>query len=84
MVELGPEEERENVELGRRAGRRLRLCLLIGHRGRMIERGLLDAGFPGEQVLWFETGPEAQAALQQLTRRGDVILFENDLPDVYV
>jgi UDP-N-acetylmuramoyl-tripeptide--D-alanyl-D-alanine ligase len=84
MVELGPEEERENTELGRRAAAVCDLCLLIGHRGRMIERGLLDAGFPSEQVLWFETGPEAQAALQTLTRRGDVILFENDLPDVYV
>ncbi len=64
MVELGPEEERENTELGRRAAAVCDLCLLIGHRGRMIERGLLDAGFPPEQVLWFETGPEAQAALQ--------------------
>lgn len=84
MVELGPEEERENTELGRRAAEVCDLCLLIGHRGRMIGAGLREAGFPEDQIMEFDTGPEAQAALQQLTRRGDVILFENDLPDVYV
>ena len=28
-------------------------------------------------------GPSAHAKVAEMTRRGDVILFENDLPDVY-
>lgn len=84
MVELGPEEEPENIELGRRAADVVDLALLVGRRGRMVEQGMLEAGFDPTGVLAFDEGPEAHAALQQLTRRGDVILFENDLPDVYV
>lgn len=84
MVELGPEEEPENIELGRRAAEVVDLALLVGKRGRMIEQGMLEAGFDPTGIMVFDEGPEAHTALQQLTRRGDVILFENDLPDVYV
>jgi UDP-N-acetylmuramoyl-tripeptide--D-alanyl-D-alanine ligase len=84
MVELGEQEESENIALGRKAAAVCDLCLLIGHRGELVARGLREAGVADENILTFATGPQAQAALQQLTRRGDVILFENDLPDVYV
>jgi UDP-N-acetylmuramoyl-tripeptide--D-alanyl-D-alanine ligase len=31
-----------------------------------------------------ETLAEATAALQEIVRPGDVVLFENDLPDLYL
>jgi UDP-N-acetylmuramoyl-tripeptide--D-alanyl-D-alanine ligase len=83
MVELGDEEEAENRELGRIAARSCDLCLLSGPRAAVIREGLLEAGFPDEHAIVLPDGPSAHRRLAELSRRGDVILFENDLPDVY-
>jgi UDP-N-acetylmuramoyl-tripeptide--D-alanyl-D-alanine ligase len=83
MVELGPQEAEENRRLGELAAAVCDVCLLAGPLAKHIRSGLLDAGFPEEQVIVARDGPAAHAELAGLSRRGDVILFENDLPDVY-
>lgn len=47
-----------------------------------IAEGLKEAGYKG-QVAWYNSGPEAFAALPHLTVRGDVVLLQNDWPDQY-
>ena len=43
----------------------------------------MGAGFDEGGIIVAPDGPAAHAQLAGLSRRGDVILFENDLPDVY-
>lgn len=83
MVELGERERAENRRLGELAAGVADLAILIGPRGEDIAAGMRDAGAPEERIQLFPTGPAAHAKLAEVTRAGDVILFENDLPDVY-
>jgi UDP-N-acetylmuramoyl-tripeptide--D-alanyl-D-alanine ligase len=83
MVELGEREREENRRLGELAAGVADLALLIGPRGEDVAEGMRSAGAPAEKILLFGDGPAAHAKLAELTRSGDVVLFENDLPDVY-
>jgi UDP-N-acetylmuramoyl-tripeptide--D-alanyl-D-alanine ligase len=83
MVELGAEEQAENRVLGERAAKVVDVAVLTGPLACHISAGLTDAGFDADRIIVTPDGPAAQAAVAKLARRGDVILFENDLPDVY-
>jgi UDP-N-acetylmuramoyl-tripeptide--D-alanyl-D-alanine ligase len=83
MVELGEREREENRKLGTLAAEVADVAILIGPRGEDVAEGMRAAGASAERILAFPDGPAAHAKLAELTRAGDVILFENDLPDVY-
>ncbi len=84
MVELGSREKEANQELGRRAAKVCDLVILAGGtRVHAIEHGLLSCGFDGEHIHLCADGPEAHKLVAKLSQPGDVILFENDLPDLY-
>jgi UDP-N-acetylmuramoyl-tripeptide--D-alanyl-D-alanine ligase len=58
--------------------------VLVGdERSRPIRAGLAAASFPEERIHVVANSSEAEALLARTTRRGDVVLFENDLPDLY-
>ena len=83
MVELGPQEAEENRRLGELAAAVCDVCLLSGPLAEHIRAGLLDGGLDESRIIVAPDGPSLHAELTKLSRRGDVILFENDLPDVY-
>ena len=83
MVELGTEAERANRAFGRLAAEVCDLCLLSGPHAADVRDGLLEGGLGEDRIVVLADGPAAHRKLAELTRRGDVILFENDLPDVY-
>jgi UDP-N-acetylmuramoyl-tripeptide--D-alanyl-D-alanine ligase len=83
MVELGPREAEENRRLGELAAEVCDVALLSGPLARHIRAGLLDGGLDESRIIVAADGPSLHAELARLSRRGDVILFENDLPDVY-
>jgi UDP-N-acetylmuramoyl-tripeptide--D-alanyl-D-alanine ligase len=83
MVELGPQEAEENRRLGELAAAVCDVCLLSGPLAAHIRAGLLDGGLDESRIIVAPDGPSLHAELTKLSRRGDVILFENDLPDVY-
>jgi UDP-N-acetylmuramoyl-tripeptide--D-alanyl-D-alanine ligase len=83
MVELGEREQEENRRLGTLAADVADLAILIGPRGEDVAEGMRSAGAPADKILVMSDGPSAHAKVAELTRAGDVILFENDLPDVY-
>jgi UDP-N-acetylmuramoyl-tripeptide--D-alanyl-D-alanine ligase len=84
MVELA---EREFEENRRFAGRAAGVCdavIVVGHeRAAPLVAGLRDGGFPDERLHVVRDLGEAAARLGTLVRAGDVVLFENDLPDTY-
>jgi UDP-N-acetylmuramoyl-tripeptide--D-alanyl-D-alanine ligase len=84
MVELGNREAAENQRFGTKAAAVCDLVVLVGEeRSRPILEGLHAASFPDSQIHVVANTSEAQALLAKTTRRGDVVLFENDLPDLY-
>ena len=84
MVELGESEAEENERFGTHAAEVCDLVVLVGEeRSRPILAGLTAASFPDSQIHVVANASEAEALLARTTRRGDVVLFENDLPDLY-
>ena len=57
---------------------------LIGPRHtRPIYDGLMEAGFDGQHIFVKNSLAEASEEMGRMLRAGDVVLFENDLPDNY-
>lgn len=84
LVELGPLEAERHAELGRAAAAVCDYIILVGReRTAAIAAGARAAGFPAERLFQVADLPEATARLGRLVAPGDVVLFENDLPDQY-
>jgi UDP-N-acetylmuramoyl-tripeptide--D-alanyl-D-alanine ligase len=84
MVELGDVEDAENEQFGTLAAGVCDHVILVGPKHTApIRRGLEGAGFNPQAIEVVRDIPGATAVLARLTRAGDVILFENDLPDMY-
>ena len=84
MVELGDEEADLNEQFGRQAAGACDRVILVGpERTRPIAAGLAHEGFDPEAITVVRDIGAATDVLRGLTRAGDVILFENDLPDMY-
>jgi UDP-N-acetylmuramoyl-tripeptide--D-alanyl-D-alanine ligase len=84
MVELGELEPELNRRFGEQAGSVCDLAILVGPaRTAPIREGLARAGMDTASVHVVADIAEATALLGRLTRSGDVVLFENDLPDTY-
>ena len=84
MVELGERHAVEHETLGRRAAAVCNTVVLVGPaRTAPILTGLRAAAFPAEHVIVVASLAEATARLSTLLGPGDVVLFENDLPDTY-
>ncbi|MHB1808022.1 MAG: UDP-N-acetylmuramoyl-tripeptide--D-alanyl-D-alanine ligase, partial [Solirubrobacteraceae bacterium] len=84
MVELGELEAQLNERFGQQAAQVCDHVVLVGpRRTQPIRAGLLAAGMSQERVHVVADIGEATELLGALSRRGDVILFENDLPDTY-
>ncbi len=84
MVELGELEQQLNRRFGEQAAAVCDLAILIGpERTAPIREGLAGAGLPESAIHVVRDIAEATSLLGRLTRAGDVVLFENDLPDTY-
>lgn len=84
MIELGVLHEQKNEEFGFEAARSADFVILVGPgQTRPIQNGLKRAGFPEQNLRVVKDLAEATAIFQKLLRPGDVLLFENDLPDLY-
>ena len=85
MVELGDRQWDENKTLGTHIARHdLDLAVLIGEEQTApIREGLAETDFPDERVKVFASLFDAQNYLDRHLEAGDVVLYENDLPDQY-
>ncbi len=84
MVELGNMEFDENRAFGVKAANVCDFVILVGPtQTKPILEGLETAGYPKEKVLQVESLPRASESLRKILKSGDVVLFENDLPDSY-
>lgn len=84
MVELGEKETEYNYEFGKEMAKCVDIAILIGKKHIVpIVNGLLDGGFEKTNIHEAISLEESTSILQRLMRAGDVILYENDLPDNY-
>jgi UDP-N-acetylmuramoyl-tripeptide--D-alanyl-D-alanine ligase len=84
FVELGNREREFNRELGRLATGACDLLVLVGARHtEPIRDGAVDAGMSPDVIKVVDNVGAARGFLSEISKPGDTILFENDLPDNY-
>lgn len=79
MIELGPLQEQENRRLAALAATLCDQVLVVGE----TNRRAFEAGLGSKPGLYFPSFAEADRHLRSQAREGDVVLWENDLPDLY-
>ncbi len=81
MVELGLEHNPKHLEVGRHASTRVDIALVVTpNRIPTFIEGLKEGN---AQIETFETQEKAETRAKSIAGTGDVILFENNLPDLF-
>lgn len=85
MIELGEIEEEENFKFGEAIGEaNLDVVILVGkERAKPIKAGIENVQDETNHVLVVDSLFAANEIVKEKAASGDVILYENDLPDVY-
>jgi UDP-N-acetylmuramoyl-tripeptide--D-alanyl-D-alanine ligase len=85
MIELGDLQEQKNREFGQQIGNaELDLVILVGQeQTKAIKEGIESTGFDMEKVQTAQSLYEANRTMQNFVEEGDVVLYENDLPDSF-
>ena len=84
FVEMGDSQYRNNKELGGNIASAADIAIVVNRVNRdAIVEGLGEAGFSAEKTIQTDSFAEASAYLATTMRAGDVILYENDLPDSF-
>lgn len=83
MIELGEKQYELNRELGRHIGGNVDVAIVVGEYNHdALVEGIRAAGFKGE-LIEAASFAAAQQHLSKLLAAGDVVLYENDLPDTF-
>ena len=84
FVEMGDSQYRNNKELGVNIAAAADIAIVVNRVNReAIVAGLSEAGFDAKNIVQTDSFAEASAYLATTMRAGDVILYENDLPDSF-
>jgi len=84
MVELGSREYELNKAFGAQSASVCDKVILVGaKRAIPIREGLLEAGYAESDIYIAADLKDGQKHLESILRAGDVLLYENDLPDNY-
>ena len=83
-MNFGKDEYKYNKEFGKQMAKSVDIAILEGHkRSKAIKEGLTENGFKDTNIFVVKDLNEATKKLQEISKSGDVVLFENDLPDNY-
>jgi UDP-N-acetylmuramoyl-tripeptide--D-alanyl-D-alanine ligase len=84
MIELGEFGEEENRKFGEVIAGVCDTVILVGkNQTKPIQNGLKIANFDEENLYIVNSLSEATEIIGKIVRVGDVVLFENDLPDTF-
>ena len=84
LVELGKAENLANFNLGKILAAHADIVIVVGkHNAEMLINGLKEGGMPRENIKFAKSLNKGNALLNEIVEEGDVVLFENDLPDNY-
>ena len=81
---MGESQYRNNKELGRQISSAADVAVVVNKVNReAIVEGLREGGMAEQQIVLADTFAQASAYLATTMRGGDVVLYENDLPDSF-
>ena len=84
MVELGDMESQYNREFGKNIYGNADYVFLVGKKHTApIREGLTEAGFDENAICTVSSLNEAIEQMNAMLQPGDVVMYENDLPDHY-
>ncbi len=84
MIELADEEYAYNKAFGKQIAAVCDYVVLVGPKQTVpIQDGLREAAYPENQLYIAKNLNDAITHLRGITGAGDVVLYENDLPDTY-
>ena len=84
MIELGDRQEHYNTLLGEQIAEACDYVVLVGTRTTgPIMQGLKNKNYPADKIYVAQNFKDAMAHLNPRVKAGDVLLYENDLPDTY-
>lgn len=84
MVELGKEEYQRNKEAGLHIGKHCDYVILVGEsRSKPLLDGLRVSNFDEGNIYVADSLKDATSHLYSIVKDNDIVLFENDLPDIY-
>ncbi len=85
IVELGFLENEKNFEFGKLLSKVCDGVILVGRaRALKIREGLLSSRYSQDKIYMVSSLEDAKAKIAEIAGEGDVVLFENDLPDKYL
>jgi len=84
LVELGTMERIANYELGKRIAKVADIVIIVNKVHYLsVKQGLLDEGYDETKIYSADNLNNAVNVLQEILQSGDIVLWENDLPDNY-
>ena len=84
MIELGSKQYELNRDLGAYIGKNVDVAIIVGEYNReALERGIRSTDFDTANLHIVDSFAASQQLLAQMLRRGDTVLYENDLPDTF-
>lgn len=84
LVELGSFENEANFNFGKNLASVANYVIIVNQTNKeKISEGLKEGGFNEDNIIFANNLIEAKLKLKEITKKGDVVLFENDLPDNY-
>ena len=82
FVEMGSRQAAANKELGSNIAGSCDYAIIVNTTNReAIRSGIEEMGMPGDRYFLADSLTHAHAHLAQILHAGDVVLYENDLPD---
>ena len=85
LVELGEKEKQENINFGKRIAKVADIVVIVNNVNfEAIKEGLEQEKFSDENIYQAENLDKAKILIKDFVKKGDAILFENDLPDNYI
>lgn len=82
FVEMGTRQAEANKELGRDIARCADYAIVVNITNReAIKKGIEEGDMPQERIFLADNLNHAHSHLATILRAGDVVLYENDLPD---
>lgn len=84
MIELGPEQDRLNRDLGDHIGKNVDIAVIVGEYNRKsLVEGIRATDFDEKNLHIVDSFTESQKLLSKIMKSGDTVLYENDLPDSF-
>lgn len=85
IVEMGKLETTANYDFGKEISRVCNTVIIVNELNhKAIEQGLIENGFNKDNIIFVENLSDAKEKITVFANKKTVVLFENDLPDLFI